>query len=430
MKLRKLPALLLISSMLFNGACTKDVLPENELENQEELSSSARTALLDGEVVAIQNPLNGANIPLNSTFTVDALTDSNVELLACRLWVDNVYYDVDKEAPYSYDVTNLPLGEHTLMIRANGADGVNHDSELITINVVDANAPGSIEITSIANGDAFTEGEEISITSTHSDGDGIMNVRLWINETYIDVNKEAPYNFTVDNLPVGTHTVVLKMKDLKENVTSSAPVTIEIVEAQEEEILWEDFTLNILPYVRMGGYQDVIFNNSVVGTTEFLILSASHGNPPPGQYTKEAIVQGGEWTKIGYGGDDDKSAEVWVRQVTANNKDDHGQINTKNAAAKLTILSYNGLLNIGATQDLYFFNVKASIDHGGKKGPFLVVIASDNGKESTMSDLNYGYNSNGTPGDDMTMLYLTNEDQFYDNTFSVRGGAVSIQLLR
>ncbi|WP_281614970.1 Ig-like domain-containing protein [Flammeovirga sp. SubArs3] len=419
-------SLLFSSLIVLFSACNKEVLPEVESSQTE--SSSART-LAAGEVVAIANPLNGSNVILGSTISVETITDTNVDLIACRLWIDDVFHSVVKTAPYNFDVSGLALGTHTLMVRANGADGVNHDSEIISITVVDGNLPGSVEITSLSNGDTFTEGEDILITSASSDGDGVKNMRLWIDNTYIDLDQEAPFQFTVNNLTPGSHTIVLKMKDQKDNVTSSAPVTIEVEAAQSQDIVWDDFSLNILPYTRMSGYQDIIFNNSVVGTTEFLILSASHGNPDPGQYQKESKVEGGDWTKIGYGGDDDKSAEVWVRQVTSSNKDDHGQINTKNAAAKLTILSYDGLISTGATQDLYFFNKKASIDHKGAKGPFLVVIATDNGKESTMSDLNYGYNSNGTAGDDMTMLYLTHDDQFYDNTFTVRGGAVSIQLL-
>ncbi|WP_281614988.1 Ig-like domain-containing protein [Flammeovirga sp. SubArs3] len=429
MKCKQLSVLLLISNMVLFGACTKDVLPETTMEEGLELTSSARNTLSEGEVVAIQTPLEGSTISEGSIFIVEGLTDENVDLVACRLWIDGVFHSYDKEAPYVFTVEELPLGEHTLMVRANGADGVNHDSEVITITIVEANAPGSITINSISNGDTFEEGESIHITSTSSDGDGIKSVRLWIDGNYYDINKEAPYDFTIDHLTPGTYEIVLKMKDEKDNNTTSVPVKIEVEAPKAKEIVWEDFSLAILPYVRMSGNQDIIIDKSVVGTTEFLILSASHGNPPAGSYEKESTVEGGEWTKVAYGGDDDKSAEVWVRQVNNDNKNVHGQINTKNAAAKLSVLTYDGLISTGETQNLQFHNTKASIDHNGEEGPFLVVIATDNGKESSNSDLNYGYKDNGNVGDDMTMLYLTHEDQFYDNSFSVRGGAVSIQLI-
>lgn len=428
MKCKQLPALLLMSCWVLFAACTQDVIPEMEKDN--ELTSSARTTLLEGEVVVIQNPIEGASFGLGSTFTVEGLTDESIDLVACRLWIDGNFYDLDKEAPYSFEVSGLTLGEHILMVRANGADGVNHDSEEVKINIVETDAPGSVEITSVSDGDTFTVGEEIYIASLSTDDDGIKNVRLWIDGNYYEINKEAPYDFTINHLEVGTHSISLRMKDEKDNVTESEAVSIEIIEvAAQKEIVWEDFNLYLLPYERMSGNQDVIFNNSVVGTTEFLILSASHGNPPAGSYEKESVVQGGDWTKVAYGGDDDKSAEVWVRHVTVSNQYEYGQIDTKNAAAKLAILTYDGLINTGVSQNLSFFNEKASIDHGGEKGPFLVVIATDNGKESSISDLNYGYKDNGNLGDDMTMLYLTNEDQFYDNTYNVRGGAVSIQLI-
>ncbi|WP_044207929.1 Ig-like domain-containing protein [Flammeovirga sp. OC4] len=432
MNFRQLPVVLLMTSGLLFSACTQGFLPEENVITEElEISSSARTTLLEGEVVLIQTPTEGDEFMLGTTFTVEGITDETVDLVACRLWIDGTFYDVDKEAPYSFDVSGLPLGEHVLMMRANGADGVKYDSEELTINIIEYNAPGTTIITSIANGDTFVEGDDILITSTNTDDDGVKNVRLWIDGLYYDINKEAPYDFTINHLEEGTHSIVLKMKDEKENVTSSEAITIEIVkvEAQTKEVIWEDFHLSLLPYVRMSGNQDIIFYNSTIGTTEFLMLSASHGNPPAGSYEKESQVEGGGWTKVGYGGDDDKSAEVWVRQVTADNQNNLGQIDTKNASATLSILTYDGLINTGTTQNLQFFNTKASIDHQEEMGPFLVVIATDNGKASTNSNLNYGYKDNGNLSDDMTMLYLTHEDQFYDNSFSVRGGAVSIQLV-
>ncbi|MBD0405069.1 Ig-like domain-containing protein [Flammeovirga sp. EKP202] len=432
MNFRQLPLVLLMTSGVLFSACTEDFLPK-ESQQQEELnhSSSARTTLLEGEVVLIQTPTEGDEFILGSTFTVEGITDETVDLVACRLWIDGIFYDLDKEPPYTFDVSGLTLGEHILMMRANGADGEKYDSEEVTVNIVEYNAPGTTIITSVANGDTFAEGEDILISSTNEDEDGVKNVRLWIDGLYYDINKEAPFDFSINHLEEGTHSITLKMKDEKDQLTVSETVTIDIVKAKAltKEIVWDDFNLTILPYVRMSGNQDIIFNNSTIGTTEFLILSASHGNPPAGSYEKESHVEGGSWTKVGYGGDDDKSAEVWVRQVTSDNQNNLGQIDTKNASASLSILTYDGLINTGTTQNLQFFNTKASIDHQGEMGPFLVVIATDNGKESTNSNLNYGYKDNGNLSDDMTMLYLTHEDQFYDNSFSVRGGAVSIQLI-
>jgi len=69
--------------------------------------------------------------------------------------------------------------------------------------------------------------------------------------------------------------------------------------AQDNDISWSDFTLNMIGIERLGNtVQPIVFSNSQPGTTEFLILSASHGNPPDDTREKEASVSGGDWIKI------------------------------------------------------------------------------------------------------------------------------------
>ena len=192
---------------------------------------------------------------------------------------------------------------------------------------------------------------------------------------------------------------------------------------------WENYTLNRLPYVRQNGYQDIQFSNSKTGTSEFLILSASHGNPPADQIKYPAVVRGGGWNKIVYAGNDDKSTEIWFRQITSANKNIPGEIDAKNAAAKLSILAYNGILTPGnVAEKNQISKAKISITNSGT-GPFLVVASSDNGGESDIANIQYGYKSDGvTPGDDMTFIYLTNNKSFTDSSVNIRGAIASIQL--
>ena len=192
---------------------------------------------------------------------------------------------------------------------------------------------------------------------------------------------------------------------------------------------WGNYTLNRLPYVRQNGYQDIQFSNSKTETSEFLILSASHGNPPADQIKYPAVVQGGGWNKITYAGNDDKSTEIWFRQITSANKNIPGRIDSKNAAAKISILVYNEKLTTGnVAEKNQISKAKISITNSGT-GPFLIVASSDNGGESDIADIQYGYKSDGfTPGDDMTFIYLRYDKSFTDSSVGIRGAIASIQL--
>jgi hypothetical protein len=189
-----------------------------------------------------------------------------------------------------------------------------------------------------------------------------------------------------------------------------------------DSTLWENYALNILPYERTGSPQDIIFTESIIGTSEFLILSSSHGNP--GDVTeKEARTIGGGWVQAAYGGNDDKAVEIWFRKVTVENQNDLGQIDSNNAKAYLSIVAYDGLLNVGnIVVDKFLTNHTISINNS-RGGPYLVVAVSDNGGASSMTDEFYG-NS-----DDKTFIYLTMDSNFEDATADkIRGAIASIQL--
>ncbi len=191
---------------------------------------------------------------------------------------------------------------------------------------------------------------------------------------------------------------------------------------------WSDFDLDVLSVSRLekGDYQPIKISDSQVGTTELLILAASHGNPT--DQTKRnlaADVRGGGWTKLIDAGNDDKSVEIWSRLVTSSNKDNPGTIDTKNAAAKLAVLTYGGQLKTGNAVGDRLFNETVAIDGKGTGPYFLVVAASDNGGSSDLANAEFA----SSDGDDVTWIYLTKDRTFEDRTAGKRRGAIaSIEL--
>jgi hypothetical protein len=175
--------------------------------------------------------------------------------------------------------------------------------------------------------------------------------------------------------------------------------------------------------------QDMEFNfESEVGTTEILIVNKSNGNST--STNKPTLIYGAGWDKVAYGGSNDKSVEMWIRQVKANNVNNPGEVDARGGYADFTVVVYPGLLTVGEARDKKLSKAKPNITNGGS-GPWLAVAVTDNGN---------GGNSNNTSSladeefytkkDDRTWIYLTTTKNFVDNTaFNVRGAMASIELI-
>ncbi len=175
------------------------------------------------------------------------------------------------------------------------------------------------------------------------------------------------------------------------------------------------------------GWQNISYSGSQVGTTEFLMVSFSHGNPSCSQmnHIYKHKVQGGDWTKAVTAGNDDKSMEIWIREVTSSNRTNQGQIDTGGAGAvHAGITVYDGLAQVTNTAKVTQCNTTTIAINNNGSGPFLVVAASDNGtSESNEAMFHF------SPGDDRVFVYLTTDQNFSDNTTgSLRGAIASLSL--
>ncbi len=85
-------------------------------------------------------------------------------------------------------------------------------------------------ITSPQQGAVFEQGQDIRVSVNAEDNDGIDSVRLWVDDTYHDVDGEAPYQLTAKDLPVGEHRLWVRMRDVNDNPVDSEPVTIIVKE--------------------------------------------------------------------------------------------------------------------------------------------------------------------------------------------------------
>src|SRR5205814_7362954 len=92
-----------------------------------------------------------------------------------------------------------------------------------------ANQSPTVSVTSPANGATFTAPANIIINSTASDSDGtISKVELFNGSTLLGTDTTSPYNFSWNNVAVGSYTLTAKATDNAGGVTTSSPINITV----------------------------------------------------------------------------------------------------------------------------------------------------------------------------------------------------------
>ncbi|WP_144395335.1 Ig-like domain-containing protein [Pleionea sediminis] len=182
----------------------------------------------------ITSPSNGTEIENGESFmvSVDAFDPDGIEAL--RLWIDDSYYDIDQSPPFEFMVSGLSSGDHSLMVRTRDINGEANDSDVVLIRVKEVQS-ASTKITSPANESSIQSGERLLVTTNIFDPEGIKAVRLWINGSYHSLDKSEPYQFSVDGLSIGTHTLVVRSKNSSDQLLDSAPVIIHVVDNGDDD---------------------------------------------------------------------------------------------------------------------------------------------------------------------------------------------------
>jgi xyloglucan-specific exo-beta-1,4-glucanase len=109
------------------------------------------------------------------------------------------------------------VGRGIIMVRKSGAE---------------LNQAPVVSITSPSNGSTYLAGNNLTITATASDPDGTVSfVEFYSGSLWLGVDSTAPYSFTWNNVPLGTHTITARATDdfgllsVSGGITITDPVT-------------------------------------------------------------------------------------------------------------------------------------------------------------------------------------------------------------
>lgn len=176
--------------------------------------------------ISITSPKNGSVFTLGSTVSVGVDASSRNRIDVVRLWVNGSVYELDKTAPYQFNLNGLAAGTHTLMARSKDSRGRTEDSQTIIIKV--ENRSPYTDIISPTNGTVVNAGDTFAVKVNAFAPDGIDAARLWINGSYYALDNTAPYEFQVSGLAEGNHSLMVRTKDLQGNLLDSEVVSVTV----------------------------------------------------------------------------------------------------------------------------------------------------------------------------------------------------------
>jgi hypothetical protein len=130
-------------------------------------------------------------------------------------------------------LTGVEIGSATITVTS--VEGGFTDT--MDIEVIEAGLE-FVTITSPADNDEFFFGQAVNVTAEGYDIDGIERMRFRVDGGQFKNDTEPPYEYTFNNLSLGTHTLEVQMKDSilpDAGRTLSAPVTIKVIPAPSSD---------------------------------------------------------------------------------------------------------------------------------------------------------------------------------------------------
>ncbi|MEM9884318.1 MAG: Ig-like domain-containing protein [Bacteroidota bacterium] len=223
-----------IPSMVAGTHTLRIVATDNDgLTSEQTLSIVVNPVLNIPPTVSIITPSNGQSFTEGASITVQAnASDSDGTITNAELFYDGLSIGIDISSPYQWSITGLVAGTHTIQVIARDDDGAT-GQQTISINVnATQNTPPTLSFINPSNGQNFTAGTNLNVSVTASDSDGsVSSVELFYNGISQGTDNVAPYNWTVNNLSIGTNTLQAIATD-NNGATAQRSISITVNTAQ------------------------------------------------------------------------------------------------------------------------------------------------------------------------------------------------------
>lgn len=179
--------------------------------------------------VSITAPANNATFVAAATINITANpADADGTIAKVELYNNATLIATLTGAPYTFSLTNVPVGSYALTAIATDNLGATTASTAVNVTV-NANQAPTVSLTAPTNNAIFTAPATITLTATANDTDGtIASVEFLSGINVIATLTSAPYTFDWTNVGVGGYTLTARATDDKGGQTTSAPITVTV----------------------------------------------------------------------------------------------------------------------------------------------------------------------------------------------------------
>ncbi|MCL3779611.1 T9SS type A sorting domain-containing protein [Prolixibacteraceae bacterium JC049] len=197
-------------------------------------------------IVGSKTPmLHILNLPADTTFTVGCAYDLDIAYVGdfekVSYYMNGSWTSTDHSAPYKFTFRQMSEKTDEVNVIGKPKGGGNWPgSQKCRITTV------PLKITSPANDSKISDGSSIEFI-TNATGK-YEKVSIYLDGSWKKTANNAPYNFTLENVPDGTHRVSLNAKTTNGKWVSSGEITIKIGESVNTSInKLEDNSIQIFP---------------------------------------------------------------------------------------------------------------------------------------------------------------------------------------
>ena len=184
--------------------------------------------------------------------------------------------------PSTVPVSLLVSGNNVIAVEVHQANATSSDLSF-DLDLRGANIPPSVGIASPSNNGSFAAGANITLTANASDSDGtVLKVEFFQGSVKLGEAAKSPFSVVWNNVLEGTYTLTSVAADNEGATTTSAPITITVLDTSPPKLLSavaapDRVTLNFSKALATTSATDISHYSIDSGVR---ILTASFGSTP------------------------------------------------------------------------------------------------------------------------------------------------------
>ncbi len=200
--------------------------------DQSTTSASITVTLVANQApsVTLVSPASGSSAIAPAAFTLTAnASDADGTITKVEFYNGTILLGSATSAPYSFSWSNVAVGSYSLTAKATDDRGAQTTTSAATVTV-NANQAPTVSLTSPAANSVLTAPTNLILAASAADSDGtITQVDFYADGSLLGSSTTAPYNFSWNNISIGSHSLTAIATDNLGAATTSTATAINVI---------------------------------------------------------------------------------------------------------------------------------------------------------------------------------------------------------